>query len=185
MSVIKYKHHGSSSALILLSQHHFFSAILLASVSSPAPVRGSLILSWCWAPGVTRLSRSSPFVWRVFPVFPMFPAPGPVSPVSPWPDPNWNILLAMSSQACVGLPTLSLLWYFHNATNCHGHPGERTNNTFLQSQVAQCKSRQVNSSWHSFKYWPWEPTESVLVSSAESPNWSSRDDLKNTDPSVM
>ena len=179
MSVIKCKHHGSSSALILLSQHHFFSAILLASVFSPRPCPRIINIELVLSPSVTRLS--SPFVRRVFPVFPVFPAPGPVSP---WSDPNWNILLAMSSQACVGLPTLSLLWYFHNATNCH--PGERTNNTFLQSQVAQCKSRQVNSSWHSFKYWPWEPTlESVLVSSAESPNWSSRDDLKNTDPSVI
>lgn len=179
MSVRKYKHHGSSSALILLSQDHFFSVILLASVFFPRPCPRIINIEL-----VLRLGHEalSPFVWRVWPVF---PAPGPMSPVSPWPDPNWNILLAMSSQACYGLPTLSLLWYFHNATNCHGHPGERTNNTFLQSQVAQCKSRQVNSSWHSFKYWPWEPTESVLVSSAESPNWSSRDDLKNTDPSVI
>ena len=138
---------------------------LFLSVFFPRPCQ--LIINT--QPGVetrSRGSRSSPFVWSES------LCSQPRGPCPPCLGPNWNIWPVMSSQACYGLPTLSL-WYFHNVTNCHCHPGERTNNTFLQSQVTQCKSRQVNSSWHSFKYWPWEPTlESVLVSSAESSNWS-------------
>ena len=132
---------------------------LFLSVFFPRPVCWSLILSRVLRLGhealahhhLSGLSHSA-----------VFPAPGSVSPCPPCPGLNWNVWLAMSSQACYGLPTLSL-WYFHNATNCHCHPGERTNNTFLQSQVTQCKSRQVNSSWHSFKYWPWEPTSQLRV----------------------
>ena len=74
---------------------------LFLSVFFPRPCQ--LIINT--EPGVetrSRDSRSSPFVW------PESLCSQPRGPCPPCPGPNWNIWPVMSSQACYGLPTLSL-----------------------------------------------------------------------------